>query len=336
METMFRRGVVSLKPATKIFSFRQSLSFFCCGCCCGGGGWVEPRWGTGMHLHCFEVELGIYKWRIADCMMQQQPLQKRCWIRQHRHSSSWICDVTVSQVSELVCLAYLPPQNEFNWPHWFLTLFLRHKTLYSVGDCSFLFNFIQVHTLRHCWSWPAVGCDAATARFGHWNDPAVARWSRKCRECRERRVLCQGIWMKGTWGSMILSSRKKVKGWRSSISQTSCSKSLHNQSSSEIQIARAYHTPWKCDHASCIIMLLLLVQAMSKQIQTFLRWKIRTAIGFPTTSGLGKSYLQDTASSKNLFTTYKSVNVAVFAVQFWTNWFANSSFCRDTTWDVSK
>ena len=130
MDTMFSRGVVSLKPATKIFSKRQLLSFFCCGCCCGGGGWVEPRWGTGMHLHCFEVELGIYKWRIADCMMQQQPLQKRCWIRQHRHSSSWICDVTVSQVRELVWLAYLPPQNEqyeFNWPHWSLTLFLRHK-----------------------------------------------------------------------------------------------------------------------------------------------------------------------------------------------------------------
>ena len=118
--------------------------------------------------------------------------------------------------------------------------------------------------------------------------------------------------------------------------QTSCSKSLHNQSSSEIQIPRAYHIPWKCDHASCIIMLLLLVQAMSKQLQTFLRWKIRTAIGFPTTSGLGKSYLQDTASSKNLFTTYKSVNVAVFAVQFWTNWFTNSSFCRDTTWGCFK
>ena len=42
-----------------------------------------------------------------------------------------------------------------------------------------------------------------------------------------------------------------------------------------------------------------------------MRWKIRTAIGFPTTSGLGKSYLQNTASSKNLFTTYKSVDVAV-------------------------
>ena len=57
---------------------------------------------------------------------------------------------------------------------------------------------------------------------------------------------------------------------------------------------------------------------------------------FSDHSGLGKSYLQDTASSKNLFTTYKSVNVAVFAVQFWTNWFTNSSFCRDTTWGCFK
>ena len=109
MDTMFRRGVVFLKPVQKDACCR----FFCCGCCCGGGaGCVEPRWGTGMHLHCFEVELGIYKWRIADCMMQQQSLQKRCWIRQHGHSSAWICDATVSQVSQLVCFAYLPPQNE--------------------------------------------------------------------------------------------------------------------------------------------------------------------------------------------------------------------------------
>ena len=247
MDTMFGRGVVSLNPRRNIFPKRRLLSFVFAATAAVVVVLVvwNPRRGPMMQLHCFEVELARYKWKIVDCMMQQQLLQKRCWIRQHGHSSAWICDVMVSQVSELVCFAYLPPQNEqygFNWPHWSLMLFLRHKkTLYSVGDCSFLFNFIQVHTLRHCWSWPAVGCDAATARFGHWNDPAVARWSRKCRECHERRVLCQGIWMKGTWGSMILSSRKKVKGWRSSISQTSCSKSLHNQSSSEIQIARAYH-----------------------------------------------------------------------------------------------
>ena len=38
--------------------------------------------------------------------------------------------------------------------------------------------------------------------------------------------------------------------------------------------------------------------------------KTRTAVGFPTTWGLGKSWLQDTASSRNLFTTHKSINVA--------------------------
>ena len=55
----------------------------------------------------------------------------------------------------------------------------------------------------------------------------------------------------------------------------------------------------------------LLVQAISKQIQALLKWKTQTATGFPTTSGLGKSCLQDTASSRNLFTTHESVNVAV-------------------------
>jgi len=64
------------------------------------------------------------------------------------------------------------------------------------------------------------------------------------------------------------------------------------QSFGEIQIPKAYDIPWKCDHASCIILFHqlfhLLVQAMSKQIQTLLKWKTRTAIGFPTTSGDGK------------------------------------------------
>ena len=134
VDTMFRRGVVSLKPATKHLSRKTVVViFFCCCCCCCGGsgaGCMEPRRGTMMQLHCFEVELAIYKWKIVDCMMQPQSLQKRCWIRQHGHSNSWICDVMVSQVSELVCLAYLLPQNEhygFNWPHfWFCFWGTKH------------------------------------------------------------------------------------------------------------------------------------------------------------------------------------------------------------------
>ena len=92
MDTMFRRGVVSLKPATKhLFKKTVVVIFFCCCCCCcygGGAGCMEPRRGTMMQLHCFEVELAIYKWKIVDCMMQQQSSQKRCWIRQHGHSNS--------------------------------------------------------------------------------------------------------------------------------------------------------------------------------------------------------------------------------------------------------
>ena len=137
-------------PPRNILPKRRLLSFFgCCGCCCGGGaGCMEPRPGTMMLLHCFEVELGIYKWRIADCTMQQQSLQKRCWIRQHGHSSAWICDVTVSQVSELVCLAYLPPQNEFygfNWGHFWLCFWgTKHRIVSEiVTSCSISVKFIR-------------------------------------------------------------------------------------------------------------------------------------------------------------------------------------------------
>ena len=94
---------------------------------------------------------------------------------------------------------------------------------------------------------------------------------------------------------------------------------VRRNSDSDSHGPRACHIPWKCDHASCIIIFYqlfhLLVQAMSKQIQTLLKWKTRAAIGFPTTSGMGKSWLEDIASSENLymFTTHKikSVNVAV-------------------------
>ena len=41
-----------------------------------------------------------------------------------------------------------------------------------------------------------------------------------------------------------------------------------------------------------------------------LKWKTRTTVGFPTTSGLGKSWLEDTASSRNLLTKHKSINAA--------------------------
>ena len=86
------RGVVFLKPATKHLSKKTVVVVFCCCDCCGGGGGgagcVEPHRGTRMQLRCFKVELGIYKWKIVDCVMQQKSLQRRCWIRQHWHSRS--------------------------------------------------------------------------------------------------------------------------------------------------------------------------------------------------------------------------------------------------------
>ena len=213
--------------------------------------------------------------------MQQKSLQKRCWIRQHRLSSSWICDVTVSQVNELVFLDIFGIFATSKWTIWiqlapFLPLFLRHKTSYSV-DCNCLFNFIQVHTLRHWWSWPAVGCEAATAKFDHRNDPAGG-----------------GLKVINLPNIMLKVSIQSASG--------------------EIQIPRACHIRWKCAHVSCIVIfhqLFHLLQAMSKQIP----WNGK--LGLPLVFwpllglGLGKSWLQDTAGSGNLFTIHKSINVAV-------------------------
>ena len=148
---MFGRGVVFLKPATKHLSKKTVVVVFCCCDCCGGGGGagcVEPHRGTRMQLRCFKVELGIYKWKIVDCVMQQKSLQRRCWIRQHWHSRSWICDVMVSQVSELVCLAYLLPQNEhchygFNWPHFWFCFWGTKHCIQIVTFCSISFKFIS-------------------------------------------------------------------------------------------------------------------------------------------------------------------------------------------------
>ena len=131
---------------------------------------------------------------IAETLLDQTTLAlKKLNLRRNGISGEWIGMFGIFATSKwtLSLWIQLTP---------FLIVFLRHKTLYT--DCNFLFNFIQVHKLRHCWSWPAVGCDAATTRFDHRNGSAVARWSRKCWECGARRVLCQGIWMKGTWGRM--------------------------------------------------------------------------------------------------------------------------------------